>query len=182
MWLRRCWTIDGKSGSVRVLLRPGSRWNRKRSREGRLGRYENGLWRLSRSDLGQVDRRLARWRGRNASRLRSGRPRWAGHGRLRWHNRPAGWTRLKINNGAPAGRGRCRRICLLLFEVPIQRLSPRGTTRPGRIGKTCTIAVCCLCLGCDHIWFECSSSTRRTDHPVVSAISLSEAQRPLGDI
>jgi hypothetical protein len=181
--LRRCWTIDGKCWSVRVrLLRPRWRWNRKRSREGRPDRYENGLWRWSRCDLGQVDRWLSRWRGRNASRLRSGRPHWEGYGQLRWHNGPAGWARLKINNRAPAGRGRCRRSCLLLFEVPTQLLSQRGTTRPGRIGKTWTIAVCCLCLGCDHTWFECSSSARRTDHNLVSAISLSEAQRPLSDI
>jgi hypothetical protein len=124
LW-RRCRAIDGQSGPVRLLCL-GWQWNRNRSREGRLNRYEKGVWRwllTTSNDLGRVER------GRNASRLHS-RPRCEGH------DRSAGLSWFKINNGPPPRRSSFCRNCLLLLEIPAQRLSRQGSTCPGWIGET----------------------------------------------
>ena len=91
----------------------------------------------------------------------------------------AGWGGLKINNGTPADSRRFCRRWLLVVEVPAQRFSRRGSTRPGWVGR---IAACCLWLGSDRTWLKWSSGARRTHHDAVSAISLSEAERPFSDI
>ena len=56
-----------------------------------------------------------------------------------------------------------------------------GVARRG-LGGSESIAACCVWLGSDRTWLEWSSGARRTHHNAVSAISLSEAERPFSDI